>query len=69
VHVRTPGGGGYGDPLTRDPRLVLRDAVRGYFTGEDAARDYGVVLRGDPLQLDEEATARLRTRGAARAAP
>jgi N-methylhydantoinase B len=61
VHVRTPGGGGYGDPRTRDPGLVRRDVVRGYFTAEDAARDYGVVLTGEPLMVDVEATARLRS--------
>jgi N-methylhydantoinase B len=60
VHVRTPGGGGYGDPLTRDPDLVRRDVARGYFTVEDAARDYGVALAGDPPVVDREATARLR---------
>ncbi|HER35108.1 MAG TPA: methylhydantoinase, partial [Halothiobacillaceae bacterium] len=32
VHVSTPGGGGYGDPLRRDPGLVLRDLMRGYYT-------------------------------------
>jgi N-methylhydantoinase B len=60
VHVRTPGGGGYGDPLTRDPELVRRDVARGYFTVEDAARDYGVVLTGEPPTVDRAATARLR---------
>ena len=57
VTVRTPGGGGYGDPLERDPALVRRDVARGYFTAEDAERDYGVVLRGAPLEVDVEATA------------
>jgi len=60
VHVRTPGGGGYGDPLTRGPELVQRDVIRGYITVEDAARDYGVVLTGEPLTIDHAATARVR---------
>jgi N-methylhydantoinase B len=60
VTVRTPGGGGYGDPLGREPALVLSDVVRGYVTAEDAERDYGVVLAGDPLTLDRAATERLR---------
>ena len=60
VHVRTPGGGGYGDPLTRDPELVQRDVIRGYFTVEDAARDYGVALTGEPPVVDQAATARVR---------
>jgi N-methylhydantoinase B len=60
VHVLTPGGGGYGDPFTRDPELVRRDAARGYLTVEDARRDYGVALTGDPPAIDGEATRRLR---------
>jgi N-methylhydantoinase B len=60
VHVRTPGGGGYGDPLTRDPELVRRDVARGYITADDAERDYGVVLAGEPCEVDRAATARLR---------
>ena len=60
IEVRTPGGGGYGDPFRRDPELVRRDVARGYYTAEDAARDYGVALRGDPVVVDVEATARLR---------
>src|SRR6185503_10789267 len=47
ITVRTPGGGGYGDPLERDPALVRRDVARGYFTAEDAERDYGVALKPD----------------------
>ena len=67
VRVRTPGGGGYGDPLTRDPAQVRRDVARGYITAEDAARDYAVVIAGDPPAEDAEATGRLRRerRGAA----
>jgi N-methylhydantoinase B len=60
ITVRTPGGGGYGDPCERDAALVRRDVARGYLTVEDAERDYGVVLRGAPLAVDRDATARLR---------
>jgi N-methylhydantoinase B len=60
--VRTPGGGGYGDPFTRDFELVRRDVARGYITADDAARDYGVVLAGDPPSVDRPATERLRRR-------
>jgi len=60
ITVRTPGGGGYGNPLERDPALVGRDVARGYFSAEAAARDYGVVLRGAPVEVDVEATTRLR---------
>ena len=66
ITVRTPGGGGYGDPRQRDPALVLRDVARGYFTAEDARRDYGVVLTDeDPPGLDRQATDELRRRARA----
>jgi N-methylhydantoinase B len=38
VEVKTPGGGGFGDPAARDPALVERDVARGYYTAEQAAR-------------------------------
>lgn len=41
VEVMTPGGGGYGDPFTRDRALVARDVARGYYTRDDAARRFG----------------------------
>jgi N-methylhydantoinase B len=62
ITVRTPGGGGYGGPLHRDPAFVLRDVTRGYYTAADAERDYGVVLAGDPPTLDRPATDELRRR-------
>lgn len=40
----TAGGGGYGDPLTRDLQLVLDDVLDGKITPDGALRDYGVVL-------------------------
>jgi N-methylhydantoinase B len=60
------GGGGYGDAFEREPERVLRDVRDGYVTIDGAARDYGVVVLGDPeedpegLAVDLEATARLR---------
>ena len=51
---------------TRDVELVKRDVRDGYVTIEGAARDYGVVVLGDPehdpegLALDLDATERLR---------
>jgi N-methylhydantoinase B len=41
----TPGGGGYGDPLARDPERVLADVREGLLSREAAERDYGVILR------------------------
>lgn len=57
-------GGGYGNPLERDPRRVLKDVLEGYET-EARARDvYGVVFAGSvedaTLTLDSPATAALR---------
>jgi N-methylhydantoinase B len=54
------GAGGWGDPLERDPAMVLRD-VRNELVSLAAARaDYGVVLAGEPLAVDEAATSALR---------
>ena len=41
VQVRTPGGGGLGDPRTRLRSRVTADLARGYLTEAEAARDYG----------------------------
>jgi N-methylhydantoinase B len=60
ITVRTPGGGGYGDPLERDPALVLRDVVRGYIGAGDAERDYAIVIAGEPPVVDRAMTDRLR---------
>jgi N-methylhydantoinase B len=45
VRTALPGGGGYGDPLQRDPLAVLHDVIEGYVSIEGAERDYGVVIR------------------------
>ena len=61
---RYGGGGGWGDPLERDPQKVLEDVLDEYVSIEGARRDYGVVLRGSledlTLEVDWEATAALR---------
>ena len=41
-----PGGGGYGDPLERDPALVLGDVEDGFVSLDRARQDYGVVIVG-----------------------
>ena len=41
------GGGGYGDPLDRDPELVRHDVLEGWISLAAAAATYGVVLAGD----------------------
>jgi N-methylhydantoinase B len=57
-----PGGGGHGDPLTREPQQVLDDLREGNITAEAAERDYGVVMvqRGRDWAVDEAATAARR---------
>ncbi|HSJ46575.1 MAG TPA: hydantoinase B/oxoprolinase family protein [Euzebyales bacterium] len=44
VRIRTTGGGGWGDPLDRDPRAVLRDVVQGKVSQAMAERDHGVAI-------------------------
>jgi N-methylhydantoinase B len=44
VRVSTPGGGGYGDPLARDPAKVARDVSRAYYTRAQAEALFGVAL-------------------------
>jgi N-methylhydantoinase B len=55
------GGGGWGDPLERDPEAVLADVVDEYVSVEGAREDYGVVVDGETLTVDEAATAALRS--------
>lgn len=47
VVMRSSGGGGYGDPLQRDPALVRRDVELGYISSERARSGYGVMLKAD----------------------
>ncbi len=58
------GGGGWGDPLARDPRRVLEDVLDEYVSVPSARDEYGVVLSGSldalDLAVDEEATAQQR---------
>jgi N-methylhydantoinase B len=60
----TPGGGGYGDPLARDPHRVLADVRDGAVSPKSAERDYGVVVikSGGAWSLDEAQTRARRAR-------
>lgn len=60
VRVRTPGGGGYGDPFARDPALVAEDVRLGRYSAGEARALFGVALAGEPPEVDAAATARLR---------
>jgi N-methylhydantoinase B len=57
----TAGGGGWGDPLDREPGRVRTDVREGYVSADSARDHYGVVLRVDG-GVDEAATAALRQR-------
>jgi N-methylhydantoinase B len=62
----TNGGGGFGHALDREPERVKIDVRDGYVSIAGAARDYGVIVTGDPendpegLEIDLEATERRR---------
>ncbi|MEO6113699.1 MAG: hydantoinase B/oxoprolinase family protein [Sphingomicrobium sp.] len=58
LHYITWGGGGWGDPLDRDPALVAKEVRQGLVT-VDGARRYGVVVSVDQ-EVDADATAALR---------
>jgi len=44
VRLETPGGGGFGAPAERDPRMLAADIADGRLTPEQAQRDYGADL-------------------------
>src|SRR5690606_11866394 len=55
------GGGGYGDPLTRDPQACLADYIEELFTADYIDEVYGVVItQGGQPSVDEAATQALR---------
>lgn len=60
VSIRTGGGGGWGDPLERDPHLVLEDVVGGLISRESAEIAYGVVLDPETFEIHKQATLALR---------
>lgn len=53
---RSSGGGGWGDPLDRDPEAVRDDVLDGYVSLAAADETYGVVLSADRREVDEAAT-------------
>jgi N-methylhydantoinase B len=65
IHYWPAGGGGYGDRLDRDTRLVLQDVINEYVSLEGAREDYAVIIseidrRRLIFEIDEKATADLR---------
>jgi len=64
LRLETCGGGGWGDPLERDPERVRTDVARGFITARGAFEDYGVALDPATLDLDKTATDEERRRRA-----
>jgi N-methylhydantoinase B len=62
--LQSAGGGGFGNPLTRDPERVRLDVVAGYVSRARARDGYGVVLTAADA-VDEAATRKQRAKLAA----
>jgi N-methylhydantoinase B len=60
LYVETPGGGGYGDALERDPSAVRQDVCDRRVSVRMARELYGVVLEEPGCTIDQQATQRLR---------
>jgi N-methylhydantoinase B len=60
VALFCPGAGGYGDPLDREPAMVLADVRDGKVSFESAEENYGVVIDRKTLGVDEGGTEALR---------
>jgi len=60
IQFQSAGGGGYGDPLQRDPAAVEADVHNGYVSIEQAKEGYGVVIDPASLSVDPAGTGKLR---------
>ena len=60
VTIDAAGGGGYGNPLERDPEMLETDVREGYVSLEKAREYYGVVIDPKTFKVDMEATKKLR---------
>ncbi|MBI4333724.1 MAG: hydantoinase B/oxoprolinase family protein, partial [Chloroflexi bacterium] len=60
MRIETPGGGGWGDPLEREPEAVQLDVIRGLVSPESARKEYGVILRPEGWEISREESRRLR---------
>jgi len=65
VYMKMASGGGYGDPLQRDPQLVLEDVIEGLVSEEAAREVYGVALdaKKDAVDLTETKSLRAKLQG------
>jgi N-methylhydantoinase B len=62
VSIRSGGGGGWGNPLERNPHLILRDYKKGLITADLAKEKYRVIIDERKLAVDLEATKNLRNK-------
>lgn len=62
VRVRTPGGGGYGDPFRRAPEAVAEDVRLERYSAEEARALFGVAVTAEGA-VDRDATNALRAMG------
>jgi N-methylhydantoinase B len=60
LYMRMSSGGGYGDPLEREPQRVLRDVEDSIVSRQEARDIYGVAIDGDDPTLNLVATDKLR---------
>jgi N-methylhydantoinase B len=61
--LRSGGGGGFGDAMTREIAIVAKDVTEGYVSAQAAAWEYGVVVDLQAGKADLARTAELRRRG------
>lgn len=61
VLLRPGGGGGYGDPLERDPEMVRQDVIDRLISLEQASEAYGVVINKEDFALDVPRTEEKRS--------
>ncbi len=64
IHIHSPGGGGRGSPLDREPEQVLLDVERGYVSAHSAEARYGVVIRNGAIDAAATGSRRARMRPA-----
>jgi N-methylhydantoinase B len=61
IAFHSAGGGGYGNPLERDPQALENDVLDGYVSIEKARDDYGVVIDPEKMEVDLAATDKVRS--------
>jgi N-methylhydantoinase B len=62
IVIETAGGGGWGDPHSRDPTLVARDVAEGLISITKAKETYGVAIDSESFRVNLEETRWLRSR-------